>query len=76
MDKTHLNALELHLSNERVRLSNATTESEKAMRKVWVAQLEKEIDCEKKLLNTQPETMDLGDMDLTDEELLRQLLDT
>ena len=42
-DLTHLNALELNLSHERVRLSQATNQQDIALRKVWVAQLEREI---------------------------------
>jgi hypothetical protein len=74
MDTTHLNALELALSNERIRLANATTESEKKLRSVWITQMEKEIEGEKKFLNEQP-THDV-DTDMTDAELLRELLDT
>lgn len=42
-DLTHLNALELRLSNERIRLSQATSQAEIELRKVWVQQTEKEI---------------------------------
>jgi hypothetical protein len=40
---THLNALMLNLSNERIRLSNAKDAGEIALRTVWVKQLPKEI---------------------------------
>lgn len=40
---SHLNALQARLSNERSRLASATTDAERAMRTVWVAQCEKEI---------------------------------
>ena len=50
---THLNALNLRLSHERVRLANAKTEGERAMRTVWVAQIEKEIAGEEKFLAKQ-----------------------
>jgi hypothetical protein len=40
---SHLSALQARLSNERVRLANATTKQERDMRAVWVAQIEKEI---------------------------------
>lgn len=40
---THLDALNLRLSNERIRLANAKTGGEIELRKVWIAQLEKEI---------------------------------
>lgn len=39
----HLDCLYLRLSNERIRLNNAKTEQEKALRTVWVQQIEKEI---------------------------------
>ena len=42
-DLMHLHSLELRLSNERMRLSEATSQSEKDLRSVWVKQLEKEI---------------------------------
>lgn len=40
---THLNALLLNLSNERNRLANSKTQSERELRSVWVRQLEKEV---------------------------------
>lgn len=39
----HLHALNLNLSNERIRLSNAKTDGEIELRSIWIAQLEKEI---------------------------------
>ena len=42
-DLMHLHSLELRLSNERMRLSEATSQAEKELRSVWVNQLEKEI---------------------------------
>lgn len=39
----HLSSLQYLLSNERIRLSNAKTESERELRQVWVNQLEREI---------------------------------
>lgn len=47
---THLDALELRLSNERVRLSQAKTKGEQELRKVWIAQMEREIAGERKFL--------------------------
>lgn len=64
---THLDHLELNLSNERIRLQNATTDNEKKLRTVWIAQLEKEIEQEKKLIGSPQYD------NLSDEELLRQL---
>jgi hypothetical protein len=62
----HLSALELRLSHERVRLANATSDGERAMRQVWVAGIEKEIAAERRFLAEQSP-------DLTDDELLAAL---
>jgi hypothetical protein len=40
---THLDCLNLHLSNERIRLSRASSDGERELRAVFVAQLEKEV---------------------------------
>lgn len=40
---THLNALQLRLSNERLRLAAARSAKERVLRRVWVAQLEREV---------------------------------
>ena len=61
----HLAALEISLSNERVRLGEAKTEEEKKLRQVWVNQLEKEVDAERGFLEIKT--------NLTDEELLKEL---
>jgi len=42
-DLSHLNALQVRLSHERVRLANATTDRERQMWAVWVAGIEREI---------------------------------
>lgn len=64
---SHLNALELRLSNERVRLANAKTQHERDMRTVWIAQIEKEIAQERTTFGSDPvDTM-------TDDELLKAL---
>ncbi len=62
----HLSALQLRLSNERIRLSQATNKGEIELRTVWVKQLEKEIEGELKFLD-QHNTM-------SDDELLKELL--
>ena len=62
---THLNALELRLSNERNSLAKAKTTNERALRKVWINQIEKEIQMEKTVFC--PET------EMTDDELLAAL---
>lgn len=61
----HLSALQLRLSNERIRLSQATNKGEIELRSVWVKQLEKEIEGELKFLD-QHNTM-------SDDELLKEL---
>jgi len=67
MDMTnHLNALQLRLSHERGYLAQAKTNNERALRKVWIAQIEKEIAAETKFTS---ET----DCNLTDDELLAEL---
>ena len=63
-DLTHLHALELNLSHERVRLFAAKSPGERALRAVWVQQLEKEIDAEYAFLGIEPEV--LSDEDLAD----------
>jgi hypothetical protein len=62
----HLSALQLRLSNERIRLSQATNKGEIELRTVWVKQLEKEVDGEYKFLNK--------DNAMSDDELLKELL--
>ena len=59
----HIDVLNLLLSHERVRLAEPKTESEKALRKVWVKQLEKEIEGEQRFLSNE----------LSDDDLLSAL---
>ena len=69
IDYTHLDALNLRLSHERGYLSEAKTKPERELRKVWIAQIEKEIENEKKFLgitNDQP-------IPLSDDDLLGEL---
>lgn len=68
-DLTHLNALEVNLSHERVRLSQATAAQDIALRKVWVAQLEREVADEYVFLGIAPTT----GVDLSVDELLAEL---
>ena len=63
----HLNALRLSLSHERVRLANAKSAKEVALRTVWVAQYEKEIAGELKFLGITEQP------DMSDDELLAAL---
>lgn len=68
IDKSHLHALELRLSNERARLANSTTENESKWRQILVAGIEKEIAGEKKFLGISESTNEI-----TDDELLNEL---
>lgn len=68
-DETHLHALELGLSHERARLAKAISESEKALRAVWVWQIEREIAAEIAFLGK----TEVPEVDMTDEELLAEL---
>lgn len=61
---THLNALQVALSNERSRLANAKTAGERELRAVWVRQLEKEVAAEE---------INFPACDLSDDELLAEL---
>lgn len=63
---THLSALELRLSNERGYLASAKTEGERELRRVWIAQIKKEIAGEHAFIAKQDE--------MTDDELLAELL--
>mgnify|MGYP001406827425 CR=1 FL=1 len=63
----HLATLHLRLSNERCRLASATSAQEVELRKVWIAQIEKEIAHEDAFLGKEPTR------DLTDDELLAEL---
>ena len=69
-DTSHLSALEAHLSRERVRLQESRNDRERELRSVWVSQLEKEIEGEKKFLGIEDSKLEL---DLSDEELLKLL---
>ncbi len=64
---THLNALQIRLSNERNSLAKAKTQGERGLRKVWISQIEKEIGVE--------ETTTFSDtvVEMTDDELLAAL---
>lgn len=66
----HLDVLQLRLSNERMRLAQAKTPDEWALRTVWIAQLEKEIAGEIEFLNKQSQPVVIPD---DPDELLRQL---
>ena len=68
-DTGHLDALRVRLSHERVYLARAKGISERALRQVWVAQIEREIAAELAFLG-------LAETDtpaVTDDELLAEL---
>lgn len=69
MNMTHMDALQLRLSNERIRLNNAKSDKERELRKVWVRQIEDEIALER-TINKMDDLIDLG---LSDDEILAQL---
>ena len=70
-DLSHLHALELRLFNEKHRLQKAKTKSEKELRTVWVAQIEKEIFDELKILGLP--AIDSDTKNLSDSDLLADL---
>lgn len=71
IDTSHLDALNVRLSHERSYLAQAKTKKEKEIRKVWIAQLEKEIANEKKFL-------DIDNVEefeeMNDDDILNELL--
>lgn len=69
-DFTHLDALSLRLSHEREYLAAAKSDGERALRTVWIAQIEKEISAEYKHLNLHP----AYEVEMTNEELLAELM--
>ncbi len=70
MTTSHLSALQVRLFNERTRLFVARTEGEREMRRVFVAQVEKEIAGEVARLGAEGDALP----DMTDDELLAALL--
>ena len=66
---THLDFISLALSNERMRLAKATKPHEIALRTVWVAQLQREVDAELVFMNKAP----MQACDLSADELLAEL---
>lgn len=73
MDLSHLGALELRASHERERLRVATRPRGVALRRVWVAQCEREITAEREFLGLAPESVDGPEMSV--DALLAELLD-
>jgi len=66
----HLDALQLRLSNERTRISQAKTEDEKLLRSAWVAQTEREIAGEIEFLGLKTDQMP----EINEDDLLAELL--
>jgi hypothetical protein len=71
-DTSHLDSLNLQLSNERSRLDAAKSEGERALRSQWVRQLENQVADELKFLG-QTEAARVAETETSDEELLREL---
>ena len=64
---THLDTLEMMLSNERTRMMNSKTDGELALRKQWVRQIQTQVNDEK-----QRQGFNSFDQ-MTDEELMKAL---
>lgn len=71
-DSSHLVALMTGLSRERQRLAAARTEQERALRTVWVRQLEKEVNAEERFLGM-TET-DWNEPEMSADDLLAELM--
>lgn len=67
---SHLNALQVRLSNERGYLAAAKSEKERQMRKVWIAQVEKEIAAEIQFLGA---AAPAATEEISDDDLLAAL---
>jgi len=75
MPTSHLDALNLRLSNERVRLSQAKTQNEIELRTVWVKGIEKEIKSEIEFLKSKGIEVFTSIDDIPDDDaLLAELL--
>lgn len=72
MDMSHLNALEVRASHERVYLSQAKTDGERALREVWLKQIENEIKAEKTLLGI-AESSDADTANMSIDDILNEL---
>lgn len=67
----HLDALYLSRSNEKRRLDAAKTQAERELRTVWLAQIDKEIEGERKFLGMEPDFV--SNLSIDDDELLNSL---
>lgn len=63
-DTSHLDALNLRLSHERGYLAAAKSNKERALRRVWIAQIEKEIAAELAFLSKSGDLPEMSDDDL------------
>lgn len=70
MSTAHLDALNLRLSHERGHLAAAKSDKERAIRTVWIAQVEKEIAGEMKFLGLAAAPV----VEMTDDEIMAELL--
>lgn len=68
---SHLESLYVRLSNEQSRLDLEKSDQGRVIRKVWVSQIQKEIEQEEKFLGISEEKNKTG---ISDDELLRDLL--
>ena len=73
IDYSHLNAIQIRLSNERAALFTAISQSEVALRKVWIAQIERELAAEREFIAMRKEWFKIAKIELSDDELLAQL---
>lgn len=62
----HLDALMLRLSHERERLARAGTPAERALRAVWITQIEREIASEELVLGINKQALTIDDDALLD----------
>lgn len=73
-DTAHLQALETRLSHERGYLAQATKPAERAVREVWIAQIEREIASEIAFLAARGVVVDRTPAaDMTDDDILAGL---
>ncbi len=70
MNTSHLDALNVRLSHERGYLAAAKSDGERALRAVWIAQIEREIARERGFLGLSD---DVSAPEMTDGELLAAL---
>ncbi len=71
-DTTHLTALLTRLSNENAYFAKAKTETEVELRKVWISQIEKEVEAEYKFLGLEPIESEIEEM--SDDDILAELM--